>query len=801
MRIVSRQRSAAFLLGFVLATLCCFETVQAQDDPRNVRRIGHLDEIDEDYSDIWGYDAPDGTALAIVGTLNGTWFVDVTEPDTPEAVSWVRGTLSIWRDIKTAGEYAFVVVDQFSEGAALQVFDLSNPRLPRLALETSEFFNRCHNIFIEGNRLYCVGTGSDDMTILDISNPEAPVELGRFGEFYIHDIFVQNDIAYGGAFFGVYLGILDCSDPANITVLSRTGYPGAATHNTWVTEDGAYCLTTDETESGHINVFDVRDPTNPERIGEWILESDPLASVHNVTIDGSLAYVSWYTNGLQVLDIRNPDFPQNVAAYDTHPTSGVFAFDGAWGVYPYANSGLVYVSDIQTGLYVFEVTPQNGSIEGRVVRGGTDEVQGDIEISIDTAPEVYTTKGDGSYEFISPPGSVTVQATGFGFEDFTATVDVLLDERTEFDIELVPLPSGSLAGTLENEGQPIQGAVVEVLGTPLKTTTDATGGFLLQLIPEGTWEIVVDRFGFYRQVESVEIIAETELALELELVPATYADDFETDQGWTVGAADDDASAGQWVRTDPVGTGVGQFQAEDDRSVEGTQAFVTGNSETRSINDADVDAGTTSLISPAYDLTGLESPVVTYYRWFVSTDISRTPEDGLEVSVSSDGGASWRVLEDVTDSDPNWNLAEFGLRSYIEPTADVRFRFRASDLGPATIVEAGLDDFQIFDVEFGGGPGPLPEGARFRLLALPNPVREEASLSLQLTQSERVKLRIVDVQGRRTRSLFDGELPAGPHQILWDGKDVNGEPAPSGVYFLQLDLSGTQASQRLLKVR
>ncbi len=82
--------------------------------------------------------------------------------------------------------------------------------------------------------------------------------------------------------------------------------------------------------------------------------SDPAATVHNVFVVGDVLFASYYTAGFRVFDVSDPSQPGVVYEYDTLPTEGQ-VWDGAWGVYPFAPSGNVYVSDIRSGLHVFTV--------------------------------------------------------------------------------------------------------------------------------------------------------------------------------------------------------------------------------------------------------------------------------------------------------------------------------------------------------------------------------------------------------------------------------------------------------------
>jgi len=73
--------------------------------------------------------------------------------------------------------------------------------------------------------------------------------------------------------------------------------------------------------------------------------------------------MSWYSYGFACLDISNPSQPQQIASFDTNIASGP-GFDGAWGVYPFAQSGLVYISDQDGGLSVLRIDAPDFLLSG-----------------------------------------------------------------------------------------------------------------------------------------------------------------------------------------------------------------------------------------------------------------------------------------------------------------------------------------------------------------------------------------------------------------------------------------------------
>src|SRR5690606_30931865 len=73
-------------------------------------------------NDVWGYVAPDGTEYALVGLNTGVSIVSLADPTAAEELHFVAGANSTWRDLKTYGDYAYIVNET---GQGLMVIDLS----------------------------------------------------------------------------------------------------------------------------------------------------------------------------------------------------------------------------------------------------------------------------------------------------------------------------------------------------------------------------------------------------------------------------------------------------------------------------------------------------------------------------------------------------------------------------------------------------------------------------------------------------------------------------------------------------
>jgi uncharacterized repeat protein (TIGR02543 family) len=83
----------------------------------------------------------------------------------------------------------------------------------------------------------------------------------------------------------------------------------------------------------------------------------------------------------------------------------------------------------------------------------------------------------------------------------------------------------------------------------------------------------------------------------------------------------------------------------------------------------------------------------------------------------------------------------------------------------------------------------------------PNPFNAQSVIEYDLPQETAVRLVIYDLTGHVVRRLVDGLKPAGRHRMLWNGKNFSGAPAPSGVYFYQLEIGAQRLTQKMVLLR
>ena len=94
--------------------------------------------------------------------------------------------------------------------------------------------------------------------------------------------------------------------------------------------------------------------------------------------------------------------------------------------------------------------------------------------------------------------------------------------------------------------------------------------------------------------------------------------------------------------------------------------------------------------------------------------------------------------------------------------------------------------------------------ARARALtarAFPNPFRESTRLSFELRSPDRVCLTVHDVRGRLVRTLEDGVLGSGVHELEWNGRDESGWSVAAGVYYFRLRAAGLAYTRPVVLTR
>ncbi len=642
--------------------------------------LSTLDAAANSGSSCWGYTSPSGREYAIIGVSSGTAFVEITDPGRPVLVSLQPGPSSLWRELKTTSQgYAYVVSEG---GSGIQVFNLSEIDAGIVTHVTDVTTGGCteatHTISVNeatgflyrngGSSTPCTGGKPQGLVIYSLADPANPSFVAHWNTRYVHDsqVVVWNR---PGTFFGKELAfcatnngssggspavtILDVTDKAAITVVRAVSYPQSGyAHQGWLSEDQRYFYLDDELDETSFGtntttrIFDVSNPSGAFLLGTFSAGTTSID--HNLFVKGNLLFEANYTSGLRLFDITIPTAPVQIAWFDTYPDSDAATFNSLWGNYPFFPSGTVIGSDLEKGLFVWYI--------------GIPKLTFDFPNGL---PELVAPNGD---EFLFEvheqnlgdlePGSVEFHVdTGTGFTTIPAT-----SQGAElYSATLPPLACG-------NEARYFVSA--RSTGGSGITWTDP---------PAGPTQFYTTTVAFAEDMP--------------------FFDDVEIELGWTAGVPGDTATTGIWERVNPIGTAA---QPEDDHTPDpGVFAWVTGQGTVGgSVGENDVDDGETTLLSPIFNAAGLSDPFVSYWRWYSNNQVG-PPDDTFLVDLSNDGGVTWTSLEVLGPTGPDtvggWIQHSSRISDFVLPTSQMQLRFVAQDENASSIIEAAVDDVQVFD--------------------------------------------------------------------------------------------------------
>ncbi|MBD72914.1 MAG: hypothetical protein CMG42_01735 [Candidatus Marinimicrobia bacterium] len=305
-------------------------------------------------SDVWGYTTPEGEEYAIMGVYEGVAVIRAIDLEVIDIIPGPQQN-DYWfhRDIKTYGHYAYVTNEMYGTNEGLMILDLQY--LPDSVRFVGSYDIspdlRSHNLSIDVATGFAYIEESNGWLILDLADPENPIDVGIISAPG-HDIMVRNDTAYVAEGWGSIFSIWDVTSKAHPQELVSIASPSNGyLHNIWPTEDGNYVLTTEETNNRTLKIWDISDLNNVNLVAEYLAPND-LA--HNVHVEGDYAFISHYTSGVAVLDIHDPTNPVEVAVYDTYVPNDDPQFAGCWGVYPHTSNGMVFTSNIEGYLNIFQ---------------------------------------------------------------------------------------------------------------------------------------------------------------------------------------------------------------------------------------------------------------------------------------------------------------------------------------------------------------------------------------------------------------------------------------------------------------
>ena len=264
------------------------------------------------------------------GNKINVWDVSGATPALVDSVI-VSGATTLG-DAAVSDDGALLVVATERSGGSIVVFDLAEPRHPKLL---SRFTNShtdpgVHTAEIGrvNGKLY--GFLSIDpvsttiharLVIVDLSTPSAPQEVftQEIGTPFVHDTFVRDGLLFlalwdDGMQIWDLGGCGDNASPEHPRVLGGVKTVGGQVHNVWWYHDAdggkRFAFVGEElggsigsSSAGDIHVVDISDPTQPQEVAFYRVDG---AGTHNFSVDEGkgVLYAAYYNGGVRAIDIR-----------------------------------------------------------------------------------------------------------------------------------------------------------------------------------------------------------------------------------------------------------------------------------------------------------------------------------------------------------------------------------------------------------------------------------------------------------------------------------------------------------------
>lgn len=382
-----------------------FVRAGARNVTRPVQVVGRLPLKGFLAAELWLH--PDGKHAYLSTVGDRIYAIDISDPARPSITDSVLVDARTVNDVMTTEDGRYGVVTR--EGASTRkngivILSFEDPAHPRPIAEFTETVTGgVHSTYVYRGSVYLTDDATGSMRVIDIRDPYHPKQVARWqverpeAGRMLHDVDVRDGLAYL-SYWNDGLVILDVGkgirggSPENPQLVAQfkydlnalykrvelTGGPGfvRGTHTAW--RHGKYVFVGDEVFSaapprpgtgigplglgrayGRLHVVDVSDLDHPRAVA-WFEPED--GGTHNVWVAGDTLYLGDYQGGLRVLDIsgelRGDLLAQGREYAHVHtgdPHGFVPNAAMTWGAI-YRN-GLIYVNDLNSGLWVVKLEP------------------------------------------------------------------------------------------------------------------------------------------------------------------------------------------------------------------------------------------------------------------------------------------------------------------------------------------------------------------------------------------------------------------------------------------------------------
>ncbi|MFW9922459.1 MAG: LVIVD repeat-containing protein [Candidatus Thorarchaeota archaeon] len=295
------------------------------------------------------------------------------------------------------GDIAFVLTNSDSTPDGVVIVNITDPTNPQ---KISSFYDggKYYQIKIKNNLAF-LADGSDGLEILNITNLLSPVKVNNYPVSYIAtDVEIIGDILYLASWSQGLL-ILNISNPENLQLINQYNDNSLCCIQIEINGNIA-CITDHKSDYTSLRFLDISTPISPILISSLIksqtdfwspkiidnilavanhyanagemriynisnLQSiqeiaiyDQRSNIMAITPNGTTLLLADYKNGLEIIDITQPENPIKIGDF----------YDGSHSQDVTFSNGLIFASNLDAGLEVFSssVLTKEGNISGVV---------------------------------------------------------------------------------------------------------------------------------------------------------------------------------------------------------------------------------------------------------------------------------------------------------------------------------------------------------------------------------------------------------------------------------------------------
>lgn len=292
-------------------------------------------------------------------------------PGRPVTVAGSVVLPGVVQGLAVEGRYAYLA----AQDAGLQIVDLADPTAPRVVGSLVDAAGaRAWAVFAEGSRVVLAERTDvgDQLTIVDVTQPAAPRELGYYEPLdgIIEGVWVQGNRAY--LVNGQMLWIVDLTVPAapqELGTYEQMAEPIAVTvagSRAYVTDvrfsptDFRYIYT--------VRVLDVSNPAAPAALGGY----QAAGTVRGVVVMGDTMYLA-RADALEIVNASNPPRPQSLGEHALAGGAVAIGVEGSRVVVAPGAGGVTWLDATNPGaiqelaVYVVPVAAHDVAVAGNVL--------------------------------------------------------------------------------------------------------------------------------------------------------------------------------------------------------------------------------------------------------------------------------------------------------------------------------------------------------------------------------------------------------------------------------------------------